>query len=399
MEWILAVVCWLCFLGLAHSYLFYPLILIWLGRNKEQNSLIFESEDSWPFVSVLLSVYNEEKVIEEKLDSLLGLEYPQGRLHIYIGSDCSSDRTNEIVDGYARQYPHLHFFPFENRRGKPGVVNELFHQACQRQPAGPQHLLLVTDASVILQPLTLERMARHFKNPAIGMVDSHIIHTGMKQEGISRAENQYISTEARLKELEGRVWGKMIGPFGGCYAIRSNYFSRVPDNYLVDDFYITMRMFEKGGQAINDLDAICYEGVSHEISEEYRRKSRISAGNFQNMATFRHLWWPPFSVLGFAFFSHKVLRWIGPILMIFMLLSVLGLSLYGNLFYTGLLALLGTVFIILPVLDYLLRKMGVNSMVLRSIRYFILMNAALLEGFIKYLKGIRSNVWEPTKRN
>jgi len=399
MEWILALVFWICLLGLAHTYLFYPLLLRLLSRGKQANQQVYTPADEWPLVSLLLSVYNEEKVIEEKLNSIVGLDYPAGKLKVFIGSDCSSDRTNEIVEQYASQYRFIHFFPFQQRRGKPGVVNELYDSVVAERGKQPDHLLLVTDASVILQPDTLRQLAKHFKNPAIGMVDSHIIHTGMQQDGISKAENQYISSEVQLKHMEGMVWGRMIGPFGGCYAIRTNYFTEVPHNFLVDDFYITMRMFEQGGLAINELEAVCYEGVSHEISEEYRRKSRISAGNFQNLATFPHLWWPPTNALRFAFFSHKVLRWMGPFLLIIMLLAVLALSLYGNLFYTGLLAIIGVAFILLPILDYLLRQIGINIMPLRTIRYFLLMNAALLEGFFKYLNGIRSNVWEPTKRN
>ena len=151
--------------------------------------------------------------------------------------------------------------------------------------------------------------------------------------------------------------------------------------------------------AINEQNAICYEGVSHEISEEYRRKSRISAGNFQNLSTFPHLWWPPFAPLQFAFFSHKVLRWIVPFLLIIMLITLVGLSLMGNLFYALLLVLLVSGLFFVPLLDVLLKKIGINFSLLRNIRYFLMMNLALLEGFFKYIKGIRSNVWEPTKRN
>ena len=120
----------------------------------------------------------------------------------------------------------------------------------------------------------------------------------------------------------------MIGPFGGCYMLRSNYFSKVPDNYLVDDFYIAMEVFRKGGLAINDLSAICTESNSSDILEEFKRKSRISAGNFQNLLTFKNLLWPPFSKLAFNFISHKVLRWLGPLFIAtFTILGlILGLS-------------------------------------------------------------------------
>jgi len=191
----------------------------------------------------------------------------------------------------------------------------------------------------------------------------------------------------------------MIGPFGGCYALRSTYFSEIPPNFLVDDFYIAMRVFEQGGDALSDLEAVCYEAVSHEIREEFRRKSRISSGNYQNLFTFRHLWWPPTNNLGFAFFSHKVLRWLGPFFLLGLLCSMIPLACAGNIFYRILFFTIVTAVLILPALDYFLKNWNINLLPLRGIRYFILMNLALLEGFIKFLKGIKSNVWEPPRRN
>jgi hypothetical protein len=173
----------------------------------------------------------------------------------------------------------------------------------------------------------------------------------------------------------------MLGPFGGCYAIRSDYFSPVPPNFLVDDFYIAMGAFERGGLAVNDLEAYCYEAVSHSIKEEFRRKKRISAGNYQNLRRFGYLCWSKDWKLSFAFCSHIILTLMG---------NIPGQVLLINLVVFGLL---------LPGLDVLLASQGIHWRILRSLRYFILMNIALLAGFFKYLKGIKSNVWQPTKRN
>lgn len=386
-------------LCLLHSYVIYPFLLRLLSNNKKPNQQLFSREDDLPLVSVIMSVYNEESVIAEKLESLLSLNYPEDKLRIYIGSDCSADQTNDIIESFAKNHPMIRFFPFQKRQGKPGVVNELTRIVAEGEALTDAHIFLVTDASVMLAKDTLFHLVKHFKNPEITIVDANMVHTGMKAEGISKSENQYISGEVLLKHREGLVWGKMIGPFGGCYAIRSNYFSKVPDNFLVDDFYITMRVFERGGMAINELEAVCYEPVSHEMKEEYRRKSRISAGNFQNMSTFPHLWWPPFKQLNFAFFSHKILRWLGPFFLLIIVFGAGILYLADNIWY-GFLFLLVTIGSgLVFVLDYLLKLLKINIMPLRSVRYFLVMNMALFEGFFKFLKGIRSNAWEPPKRN
>ena len=195
------------------------------------------------------------------------------------------------------------------------------------------------------------------------------------------------------------MWGMIAGPFGGCYALRSDWFCEVPSNFLVDDFYIGMRVLEKGGLIINDLEAVCYEAVSHELKEEFRRKARISAGNFQNLVTFPHLWWPPVKLPAFILFSHKILRWFGPFFMLIMIfvsgaLAWAGFYLYQLIF----LALVLGIFSVLS-LDKILNKIGLNIFLLRSIRYFLMMNVALFMGFINFLKGIKHNAWEPPKRN
>ncbi|MCB9288601.1 MAG: glycosyltransferase [Lewinellaceae bacterium] len=399
MNELLAIAFWVSLLSIGHSYLFYPLLLRWLARGKKENQIVYSSEEAWPPVSVIMSAYNEQSVIRQKMDSLLHLDYPQGKLRFYIGSDCSTDRTNTIIEEYASRNPHLHFFPFSERRGKPGVINELTARAEEKQGKNKDHVFVITDASVMMDPHCLKALVRHFKNQEVDIVDAHMIHVGMREDGISRAEDEYISSEVGLKHREGLAWGKMIGPFGGCYAVRASRFSRVPPNFLVDDFYITMKVFEQGGKAISDLEATCREPVSHELREEFRRKARISAGNFQNLTTFTHLWWPPVRPLSFAFFSHKVLRWLGPFFIFAILLSSAILGFRGNLFYALLFSVMAGGLILLPLLDLLLNSLGVNILPLRGARYFVMMNLALLQGFINFIKGIRSNVWEPTKRN
>lgn len=390
---------WACLLAILHSYVFYPLLLAGLSRGKQQVPLPFLADSAAPQVSVLMAVYNEEKVIAEKLDSLLALDYPAGKLHIFIGSDCSADRTNEILAAQAGHMPQVHLFLNRHRQGKPGVINQLAAEATARSHPGSGHVFIITDANVLPNPLLLRQLTRHFQDPRIAIVDAHLVHTGIQAEGISAPENTYINREVMLKHREGLAWGLMMGPFGGCYAIRAACYREVPSNFLVDDFYIAMRSFEQGGLAISDLDAHCYEAVSHEIQEEYRRKARISTGNFQNLHTFAHLWWPPLGALRFAFFSHKVLRWLGPLWIIGLLLCATVLQKKGYPLYQLAQVLLLTVFAAMPLADALLNRLGVHLQPLRAARYFVMMNIALLEGFFKFLKGVKNNVWEPPKRN
>lgn len=385
-------------LCLVHTYWFYPKLIQWLVAKKswEQPPPFFRKA---PSVSVLMAVYNEEKVIAQKIETLLQQDYPAERIRIFIGSDNSSDGTNRILKNYAQQHHRIQFFSYRERHGKPGIINHLYDIAVRAEPVSPDHLFLITDANVMLAPGCLRAQVRHFADPQVAIVDAHMQHVGLQARGISRSEDQYLSGEVMLKHREGKLWGTMIGPFGGCYVLRSNYFSRVPPNFLVDDFYIAMRVFERGGKVINDLDAICYEAVSHDWREEYRRKARISTGNYQNLVTFRHLWWPPFRPLNFAFFSHKVLRWLAPFFLILFFISSLALAtLFFNYWYTWLFLLVIVFYFALPILDVIVRRWGIQWRFIRNIRYFFLMNLALLTGFFRFIKGVKNNVWEPPKR-
>ena len=398
------ILAWLLFLlplvSLIHTYLVYPVMMRSLAKKKPAASDFFAKADpDLPQVSILCSLYNEEKVISDKLISLSQLDFPLKKLAIYIGSDQSTDGTNDLVTDFVESKDHFHFFPFEKRRGKPPVINELFEKATDHHGRGAHHIIVITDANVMMSKEVVFHLVRHFKHPQMALVDAHMRHIGMKADGISQAEDQYISGEVYLKYWEGRAWGKMIGPFGGCYAIRSDYFHPVPANFLVDDFYIAMRALEQGGEAINDLEAICYERVSHDISGEFRRKKRISAGNFQNLLTFWHLCWPLTNSLAYAFVSHKVLRWLGPFFMLSMFSGALILALFGNFMGLILLLLLSLAWVVLPIIDFLASQLGIHVFLLRGLRYFMLMNVALLAGFFKFLNGIKSNVWQPTQRD
>lgn len=391
---------WICLLAFAHTWIFFPILMKMLARGRQANGVLFEkNEAELPHLTILMAVFNEEKVIAEKLECLAAVNYPSEKLQILIGSDGSSDATNSLIFSFlaTEMRPGIEFFPFEKRRGKPPVINELASLAFARKAASPAHVLVLTDASVMLQPATIFRLARHFKNPEIGVVDANMIGKGLRETGISRSENQYLSREVALKNDESRACGLMMGPFGGCFAVRADLFEPVPPNSLVDDFFITMRVLEKGFRAINELEAICHEGATHKISDEYRRKTRIAAGSFQNLARFRRLVLPPVSRLGFVFFSHKVLRWFGGFWLLGLWISagwLAGSSRFFEVAFWVLTAGFGAGLLG----DFLLNLLKINWLPARNLRYFLMMNIALVHGFFRWLGGIRTNIWQPTTR-
>jgi cellulose synthase/poly-beta-1,6-N-acetylglucosamine synthase-like glycosyltransferase len=383
----LQIIFWLSVFIVFHSYVLYPLMIRVLAGRK---TISYSDCEEKPLVSIIMSLFNEETVIEEKLNSIISSNYPKEKIRIIIGSDNSTDRTNEIVKQYAEKDKRIYFKAFTSRQGKSNVINQLVEKT-------EGDIFILTDANVFFDKETISELVKPFSLPEIGLVDSHMTNTGLKKEGISFQEKSYISREVKIKHYESILWGTMMGPFGGCFAIRRELFHPVPSTFLVDDFYICMKVLEKSYKAVNNLDAFVYEDVSNNLSDEFRRKVRIATGDFQNLKEFRGLLWPPYKGLAFSFLSHKVLRWITPIFMIIALAMLAVMAVYSQ-FY--LILLIAYCFVaLLPVLDFLLKKLNVHNILLRFITHFLSMNIALLAGMFKFFKGVKSNVWKPTKRN
>jgi cellulose synthase/poly-beta-1,6-N-acetylglucosamine synthase-like glycosyltransferase len=381
---------WIPFAMLAYSYLLYPLLLRVLAHRKQPNRFRYDRADELPPVTIIMAVHNEQDVVREKINSITGNTLSGNKFRILVGSDASTDNTDIILRELEELNRCLNCFFFKSRRGKAAIINEL-------ASISGDGILIITDANVIMEKDVVFNLVRHFKNEEIGLVDSNIIHMGLKNSGISVPENAYISGEARMKYNESLIWGIIMGPFGGCYAIRKNLYSDVPDFFLVDDFFINMKVITSGRKSIIDTEAIVFEDVSNSLAEEFRRKVRIATGNFQNLRYFSGYIFSDIPGLSFCFLSHKVFRWLGPFFLISVFFSSIWLS-RENSFYKYF-AIVQISVLVLPIIDYLLGQIKIHIIILRFITYFISMNIALLAGFIKFLKGVKTNVWQPTRRN
>lgn len=378
----------LCAGALVYHYIFFPLFLKVFANKKEINTHTFNQEEL-PQISILLAAFNEEVVIAEKIESIFNTTYPLDKIELLIGSDASSDKTEEIVNSYINTFSQIKLIRFKGRTGKPSIVNEL-----QKTASGD--ILILTDANVFFEKNTLFELTKHYKNTEIGLVGGNILNQKTKTDGISKQEKKYLDRENMIKYNQGVIWGAMMGAFGGLYSIRKSLYVDVPAGFIVDDFFITMKVLIKKKKAINELKAIAYEDISNLPSEEFRRKVRIGTGNFQNLFHFKTLLFSGKGV-GFNFLSHKILRWKGP----FFILILLGTSAYLGCYYRYMwlatFLVIGLLFT--PVIDFTLKKLRVHSKVVRYFGHFVMMNLALLVGFVKFVTGKSSATWTPTKRN
>jgi cellulose synthase/poly-beta-1,6-N-acetylglucosamine synthase-like glycosyltransferase len=387
---IAALVFWLSVLALFHSYVLYPLLLQWLIRIRKPVLPVPSIPGEQPMLSVIISAFNEEGIIGKKIETVLASDFPAEKIELLIGSDASTDATNSIIRQMADKDPRIRVHCFTTRRGKGPVLNDLVQHA-------QGNILVLTDANVLFSRDTLTELMKYFCFSETGLVDSNMKHSGIRQDGISPQESAYITREVMIKHREGLLWGAMMGPFGGCFALRRELFSPIPENYLVDDFYLNMHVLKQGYKAMSRLESVVYEDVSNSLQAELRRKTRIATGNFQNLFHFAALLWPPYKGRAFAFLSHKALRWFGPFFLLAALVSAFILA--GESVFFRFAAWGQVLLLVLVPADFLLRKINLHIIFLRFLTHFYTMNLAMFTGFIRYLKGVKSNVWQPTQRN
>lgn len=392
---------WISLGSLAYTFLFYPLLLniLWMLTGKRK---VLPEPTSWPAISILIPAYNEEKVIRQKLESIFNSDYPRSLIEVIVGSDASTDGTEEIV----RSFTNVRLQVFKGRSGKPAIINALSAQATHP-------VLILTDANVIFESQTLKELVRPFQNPEVGLVDSRMQNIASGTSGVSGAESTYIRGESRIKFLEGELFGSMIGPFGGCFAVRKSLYSLVPENFLVDDFYINMKVLAAGYRALTAPAALVFEENPSDWKVEFRRKIRIAAGSYQNYLAFLPLFFR-FNATSFCLLSHKLIRWKSPFLLltIYLCSALLAMPSVASYEITGFwpkfseqpwmafylwFFLFQNAVLLLAAFDLILVSLKIPFFT-RLLTHFLTTNLALLLGFFKFISGIRTGIWQPTRR-
>jgi cellulose synthase/poly-beta-1,6-N-acetylglucosamine synthase-like glycosyltransferase len=335
-----------------------------------------------------MSLHNEKEVAEKKIRSMLASDYPAEKLDFIIGSDGSDDGTGAVITALAANNPHIKLIINAERKGKAAMLNEL-------APKAKGDILVVTDANVMFTPSVVRKMAEGFEDPRTGLCDATVRPFSADDMGITRQEIMYSRFETALKRAEGNLWGAMPGPYGGCYAVRRNLFPRLPDNTLVDDLFVGLSVLNQNYRAFNIPDAAVYEDTQPDMIEQFRRRTRIAAGSFQNLFRFGPCISGRPGVV-FAFLSHKIMRWLTPLLLVLFFMTTVILSGRSDFYFC--LTAVQLIFIILSAIDIAIDRRGKKLLLQRYVTQFLLMNAALAAGFVKAVRGIENGIWEPTKR-
>jgi cellulose synthase/poly-beta-1,6-N-acetylglucosamine synthase-like glycosyltransferase len=373
---------WMASFLIIYTYFLYPGILYFASALQESED-VAPKGGALPFVSVIISAYNEKKIIKEKLDNLFGTDYPFEKIEFIVGSDGSNDGTNEILQKTSSR--NFRPFLFAERRGKAVVVNELMTKA-------QGDIIVFSDANTFYTPQTVGRLVERFSDENIGGVCGELVLESDMKTGSEKGELSYWKYETFLKGLESRI-RTILGATGGVYAIRKSLFSPLPTNKgVTDDLLIPLEIARKGSRVVYEPSALAFEKTTGFVADEFRRKVRIGAQVFNTLSEFSGLLSPRYGFVSFALWSHKILRWIVP----FLLLMIFGTNLFlagqGLLYQAAL--WFQFLFYALALLGFIFERVKLHIKSLTYPYYFVSMNAALLVGFLKSMTGGQTSTWD-----
>jgi cellulose synthase/poly-beta-1,6-N-acetylglucosamine synthase-like glycosyltransferase len=379
---LLEVVFWLLLGALLWTAVGYPLLLTILAPFRTRTLARSPIE---PTVSFIIAAYNEEKDIARKIKNSLAFDYPKEKLDIIVASDCSTDRTHEIVRGFEGDGVRLVIL--EKRGGKTEAQN-----AAVKVAKG--EILVFTDATTEVAPESLRGLLESFADPRVGCVGAELEYVSEGKTPVGRGGSAYWQYEKTVKELEARV-NSLINVSGCLYAVRASAYAPIPAD-LLSDFVIASDVFARGYITVYARGEVSQEKTHEDASREFEMRARIVTRSIH--ALFRKVEMLNAFRYGFfslQLFSHKVLRYLVPELLIGLFATGLALGLSG---FPG--ARLYQVLTAAQVLLYLLAGLGwlclrfkVKIPLIHIPFYFVHANAASLLGLVLYLRGERKVTW------
>ena len=363
---------WLAFLVLLHTWIGYPaflLMLSGLGRKKAEKT--GEKELSCPFLTVVLTVRNEEKNIGNRLQNILESDFPADLLEVLVASDGSSDRTEDITRSVAGLDSRVKLMALEGG-GKSAAQNKAIISS-------KGEIIVLTDADTVFDRNTLINLVREFTGDDIGCVSGRLV---VRSAGNSISESQgfYWRYETLLRRLEGRL-GLLHTASGPVMAFRKSLFKPF-DCCYGDDCIIPLDIISQGYRVVHSDLALAYDVFPSTMADELSARIRMTLRNFTCTLSKYNLLNPfKYPLISFSIASHKLLRWLTPYLMI--VLFAANLYLFEvNIFYKISLYC-QAVFYVLGLAGFYAEKTGHRVPLASQVFSFLLANIGFFLGVLK----------------
>ncbi|MGH8227128.1 MAG: glycosyltransferase family 2 protein [Steroidobacteraceae bacterium] len=381
-HFISAAVFWLSCGLLVCVYVLYPLIMKAIAARA--GVPVHRSEDL-ARVSVIITAYNEEKGLGEKLDNILASSCPLQLAEIIVASDASTDATDDIARSYARSGVRL--LRVEGRQGKT---------ACQNAAAASAtgDILVFTDATTRVDPDALRNLTAWFAAPDVGCVAGRLVYQSISRNATGQGNEAYWDYEISLRLAESAL-GSLIGVSGCLYAVRRSAYRPI-DPRLISDFVISMRMREQSLRTVLAPDALCFEDTLSHSAHELPMRVRVAVRSINALFSERKFLNPfKFGLFAWQLWLHKVLRYASPFLWLIALAANAILAAQER-FYAFLLAAQIAV-IVLGTVGFALQSRHARLGFLWRPYYFLLTNVASLIAALRYVRGDRMVTWKPMR--
>ncbi len=367
---------------IVYTYVGYPVLLYVLSRLFGKP---VHTAEILPRLSIIIAAYNEESDLARKLDETLGLDYPKEKLEIIVASDCSSDRTDEIAQSYRDKGVILHRRP--KRLGKTSAQNHAVE-------ISTGEILIFSDATTYYEPDALRKIVRSFADSQVGAVTGNVIYVDRSATDIGLGARSYWGYEFFIKQCESQL-GSLLGVCGCLYAVRRcNY--KPLDEDMSSDFVIASEVYLQGLRVIYDPEALSSEDTNKRGREEFHMRVRIIEQTMSALARYRQVLNPfQHGMYAFQMFSHKVMRYVVPFLLI-VAFGANALLLPANDFFQYLF-LAQVIFYSSALVGWVSEKLGIRLGMLAIPYYFVLANAASLVAFLKFVGGESHVTWEPLR--
>ncbi len=382
---------WISLIVLFYSYIGYGLIIFLLNNIRVlfSGNINFLQTEHLP-VTLIITAYNEANLLPLKISNTLAIDYPANQLTVIFVTDGSSDNSAELIS----KFPSLQLMHLPERRGKYAAVKRAMQQV--KTP-----IVIFSDANTMLNPECINRIVTHYADPKVGGVagEKKILRNNYAS-AVGEAEGLYWQYESFMKRQDAELYS-VVGAAGELFSIRSSLFTPTDEDIILDDFIISMQVCLRGYKISYEPDAFATELPSASLKEEEKRKVRISAGAYQSlrflkgiMNPFRH------PLLSFQFISRRLFRWVFcPLLLFILIVSNSWLVIFerGNTLYEML--LLGQVlFYCFALFGWLFVRSGKRAGLFTIPFYFVFMNYCLVKGFLRYISGKQSVLWEKSVR-
>jgi len=375
---------YLSFLGIVYAYFGYPLLMITLSKFRKSKPI--EKGIITPFISIVIPAYNEEKNIGAKLTDFINSSYPREKMEIFVVSDASTDRTNEIVEGFADK--GIKLFKLQEHSGKIAAYRKVL-------PILKGEIIVFSDATSLINYNSIQNLVNNFNDKNVGCAGGLLVYINPGKATIAgKGEKKYWSYEKRIRHLESALCS-LPSVSGTLYAVRKNLYPIDMKDYLADDLIVPIKVKKSGYRTVFEKEATCKDYTTTNIREEMSKRIRITAQNISGLVEERDVFNPfRYGLFSFIIISHKLFRLLVPIFLILILQSTLILANYSAMF--SLVLLLQILFYATGILGYFINKI-IKFSLGNIVFYFCLSNLAILLGILKFIKGTKFATWQTVR--